>query len=182
MTARVWSATAGVPVLLKVENAADGTISVETIATTTVAGGWQTLTFDFTNNSTGTPAIDYTKTYDKVSIFCDFLNPATGKTFYIDDVTFSTSGIGISEASWANNFLVTPNPTNGLLHIQAELTNSTEVAVSVTDLQGKIIYQTSSQGASLNQTIDLGAVNSGMYLVSISSEFGILTEKIFVIR
>ena len=47
MTVRVWSAAAGTPIRLKVEDVANAAISCETEALTVTAGGWDTLTFDF---------------------------------------------------------------------------------------------------------------------------------------
>jgi beta-glucanase (GH16 family) len=88
MTARVWSPDAGIPVRLKVENAASSGVSVETEATTTVAGAWETLTFDFANQVAGTTALDLAATYDKASIFFDFGTAGAGKTYYLDDLTF----------------------------------------------------------------------------------------------
>ena len=91
MTVRVYSPDAGIKVRLKVEDAADPTRSVETEATTTVANAWETLTFDFANQATGTAALNLNYTYNKVSIFFNF--GVTGvtvgaKTYYFDDVTF----------------------------------------------------------------------------------------------
>lgn len=91
MSVRVWSPVAGVPVRLKVENAADGTQSAETEATVTVAAGWQTLTFDFATPAPGTTALNPALTYDKASIFFNFGTPgaATGaRTYYFDDLSF----------------------------------------------------------------------------------------------
>ena len=51
VTVRVWAPAAGIPIRLKVEDAADPTKSVETEATTTVANAWETLTFDFANQA-----------------------------------------------------------------------------------------------------------------------------------
>ncbi len=87
MTVRVWSPDAGTPVRLKAEDAANSGVSVETEATTTVAAGWETLTFDFANQSAGTAALNPSATYDKVSIFFDFGNVGTGATYYADDIT-----------------------------------------------------------------------------------------------
>ncbi|WP_394771196.1 Ig-like domain-containing protein [Lacisediminihabitans sp.] len=92
VTARVWSPDAGIQVRLKVENASNGAQSVETEATTTVAGGWQTLTFNFANQAAGTPALDLAVTYNKVSIFFDFGTAGTGKTYYADDLDFTFGG------------------------------------------------------------------------------------------
>ena len=91
MSVRVWSPDAGIPVRLKVEDAADRTKSVETEATTTVANAWETLTFDFANPAAGTPPLNLAYTYNKVSIFFNFGVPgavAGAKTYYFDDVAF----------------------------------------------------------------------------------------------
>ena len=92
MTVRVWSPDAGIQVRLKIEDAADGTKSVETEATTTAANAWETLTFDFANQVAGTPPLNLAYTYNRISIFFNFGVPgatAGAKTYYFDDVTFS---------------------------------------------------------------------------------------------
>lgn len=92
MTARVWSPDAGIQVRLKVEDAADPTHSCETEATTTMAGAWETLTFDFTNEATGTAALNTSYTFDRVSIFFNFgIDGATAggaKIYFFDNLTF----------------------------------------------------------------------------------------------
>jgi hypothetical protein len=91
MTVRTYSPDAGIKVRLKVEKVGDPTISVETEATTTVANGWETLTFDFANPAAGTAALNLANTYNKASIFFNF--GVTGavagvKTYFFDDVAF----------------------------------------------------------------------------------------------
>ena len=91
MSVRVWSPDAGIPVRLKAEDAADGTKSVETEATTTVANAWDMLVFDFANQAAGTPPLNLANTYNKLSIFFNFGVPgavAGAKTYYFDDVAF----------------------------------------------------------------------------------------------
>jgi hypothetical protein len=91
MAVRVYSPDAGIQVRLKVEDAADPTKSVETDATTTLAGGWETLTFDFANQAAGTAALNLAYTYNKVSIYFNFgVTGATAgeKTYYFDDMAF----------------------------------------------------------------------------------------------
>jgi hypothetical protein len=90
MTVRVYSPGGGITVRLKVEDAANGTISVETEATTTVANTWETLTFDFAN-PVKPPAINLASNYNRVTIFFNF--GVTGavagaQTYYFDDLTF----------------------------------------------------------------------------------------------
>ena len=86
MSVRVYSPAAGIRVLLKVEDHTNGQRSVETFATTTTSGEWETLIFDFNNNAPGTPAFNPNTTYTMASIFFDFGNAGNGKVFYWDDV------------------------------------------------------------------------------------------------
>ncbi|HPH83481.1 MAG TPA: hypothetical protein PL185_12965, partial [Flavobacteriales bacterium] len=96
MTVRVWSPDAGIPVRLKVEDHSDPTVSVETEATTTTAGAWETLTFDFANEATGTATLNLANTYDKASVFFNYgTNGATAgeKTYYFDDLAFGSGSV-----------------------------------------------------------------------------------------
>jgi hypothetical protein len=86
MSVRVYSPAAGIRVLLKVEDHTNGQRSVETFATTTTSGEWETLIFDFNNNAPGTPAFNPNTIYTMASIFFDFGNAGNGKVFYWDDV------------------------------------------------------------------------------------------------
>lgn len=88
MSLRVWSPDAGIPVRLKVENADAGSKSVETDALTTVAGGWQTLVFNFASPAAGTIALNLATTYNKASVFFDIGRAGSGKTYYFDDLAF----------------------------------------------------------------------------------------------
>jgi hypothetical protein len=95
MTVRVWSPDSAIQVRFKVEDHLDPTKSVETEATTTVSGAWETLTFDFANEAAGTAELNLDYSYDKASIFFNF--GVTGavageKTYYFDDVMFGEGG------------------------------------------------------------------------------------------
>ena len=92
LTARVWSPDAGIRVRLKVENAADGAQSVETDATTTLAGGWETLTFNLANQVATTAALNPALVYNKVSVFFDFGTVGSGKIYYLDDLDLAPTG------------------------------------------------------------------------------------------
>ena len=100
MSARVWSPDAGIPVRLKVEDAADNTKTVETEAMTTAAGAWQTLTFNFANPVAGTAALNLANTYNKSSIFFNFgktgAEVGAAKTYYMDDLSFVGSTFAVA--------------------------------------------------------------------------------------
>ncbi len=88
MTVMVYSPAAGLDIKLKLDNHANPNngLSVETDVLTTVANQWETLTFDFSKNASGTPAFNSANTYDLASIFFDFNTAGTGKAFYWDNV------------------------------------------------------------------------------------------------
>lgn len=81
MTMKVWSTKVGMPVLLKVENLTNTAISKEVVVPTTIAGGWETLTFDFT-----TLDLSGGKTYQKVVFIFDNATVGDGTTYYFDDI------------------------------------------------------------------------------------------------
>ena len=93
MSIRVYSPAAGLRVRLKVEDRTNNTRSVETEAMTQAANTWETLVFDFANQSAGTAAMNLTYTYDMASVFFDFGNAGTGSVFYWDDVTFLAANV-----------------------------------------------------------------------------------------
>ena len=100
ISVRVYSPTSGTPIRLKLEDAADGTHSVEAQVNTT-AIGWQTLTFDFSTPATGTAAWNAAYTYSKASIFMNFGVAGTGETYYFDDLIF-VGGAGAGNAGGGN--------------------------------------------------------------------------------
>lgn len=87
LTALVYAPVAGASFKLKLEDANDGAHAVETDATATA--GWQTLTFDFGTQTGGTPALNFSYTYNKVSLFPNFGNvPGADQVYYVGPITF----------------------------------------------------------------------------------------------
>jgi hypothetical protein len=86
ISAKIYSPAAGSTIRLKTEVDGNPTLFVEVDMTTTVANGWETLTFDFSAPAGG--VLDYNLNYDVLSVFFDFLEPAAGQVFYLDSVQF----------------------------------------------------------------------------------------------
>lgn len=76
---KVWSPKAGAVVKIKLENLANPGINIEKDAVTTVANGWEDLTFDFAG-------INNANQYQRLVVFFDFGNPGDGKVYYFDDI------------------------------------------------------------------------------------------------
>lgn len=90
MSVRVYSPATGIPIRLKIEDRNNASISVETEVLTKSAKAWEELTFDFTKQVAGTPALNLSNTYHKASLFFDFGTAGNGKVFYWDDVKIAT--------------------------------------------------------------------------------------------
>jgi hypothetical protein len=143
MQARVYSPAAGITVKLKVEDRTNGNIAVETDVLTTVANAWEVLEFNFANQSSGTPAINFANTYDKASIFFDFGNAGSGKVFYCDDVMMKPAAVVLSQI----NLPVTFDATTVNYTMTDFGNNSTVDAVDPTSSSNKVKKTTKVNGA-----------------------------------
>jgi hypothetical protein len=79
---KVYSPRVGAKVLMKVENLTNGALNFEKEVSTTVANGWEELTFDYS-------AINTANTYQKVVIIFDLGTVGDGSanfTFLLDDI------------------------------------------------------------------------------------------------
>jgi len=130
MSVMVYSPAVGLDIKIKIEDHNDGTHSVETDVLTTKANQWETLTFDLTQTSAGTPAFNSTYTYDKASLFFDFNNAGTGKVFYFDNlqvatlsqidlpVTFESKTVDYTMSDFGGNVSTyTVDPTDATNHV-----------------------------------------------------------------
>jgi hypothetical protein len=144
MNMRVWSPDAGINVMIKVEDPADPTKSVETLAATTVAGAWETLEFDFANQRSGTAAINYTYNYQKASVFFNFdVDGATAgeKTYYWDDMMFGAKPVAtenVLQSQIAINL-----SKDGVNVFSSSLTDLDEVQIF--DVLGRTVYNSTAK-------------------------------------
>jgi beta-glucanase (GH16 family) len=88
VTIRIYSPGPGVIVRMKLEETATPVNYVEAEALTTAVTGWETLSFDFDNPVTGSPAINPAFAYDKLSIFFGFGSIGDGTTYTWDTIEF----------------------------------------------------------------------------------------------
>jgi subtilisin-like proprotein convertase family protein len=77
------------------------------------------------------------------------------------------------------SFMVYPNPNNGEFTIQ--LSNNNDLNISVFDIRGRKVFNNLYQGSpSFNETINLGDIQSGMYLLTVSDGLRTQTKKIII--
>ncbi|MDZ7776760.1 MAG: T9SS type A sorting domain-containing protein [Bacteroidales bacterium] len=175
MTVAVWSPAADTPIRLKVEDASDGTISVETEANTTVAEAWEVLEFDFSEEAEGTAAINFDNTYNKASIFFNFgTDGATAgeQTYYWDDMKFAGDGTGVNNSIQMNKVSMYPNPAKDHVNISLDETFD---RVVIKDITGKIVKEVAANSEQLS--VDVSALPKGIYIVSLMAENQVIGFK-----
>ena len=172
ISVRVWSPSAGLPIRLKVENAANNTQTCETEDTTTVVG-WNNLMFDFNNPAPGTAALNTAFTFNMVSIFFDFNTAGALDTFYFDDVIFEPGISSINELA-QTKLSVYPNPTDNQWTVTSE--NQEILSIEVYDLKGTLVF-TANPTTTIVE-IDGSTFNKGMYILRTTTKMGVVTSKI----
>jgi hypothetical protein len=167
MTVAVWSPAADTPIRVKVEDASDGTISVETEVNTTVAEEWEVLEFDFSEEAELTAAINFDNTYNKASIFFNFgTDGATAgeQTYYWDDMKFAGDGTGVNNIQMSKVSMY-PNPAKDHVNISLDETFD---RVVIKDITGKIVKEVAANSEQLS--VDVSALPKGIYIVSLIAE------------
>ncbi|MCI4668554.1 MAG: T9SS type A sorting domain-containing protein, partial [Bacteroidia bacterium] len=183
MSVSVWSPDAGTPIRLKVEDASNPAISVETEDTTTVAQQWETLVFDFSNEAMGTSQLDTNNTYDKVSIFFNFgtTGAAAGaKTYFFDNIAFGDSSAVNVLPELENGFALYPNPSRNIVTLEFEEQPVRPVNIQIFDTNGRLTneYELTSQVSRLN----VSNLNAGVYFVKVRSAERGAYKKLVIVK
>jgi len=79
---------------------------------------------------------------------------------------------GIDALSIKNSIHIFPNPSTGLVNINAGVLGSENYNVTITDMFGKILLNTKNVN-----TVDMSELSNGLYIVSLTSESGITVTK-----
>jgi hypothetical protein len=175
MQARVYSPAAGLKIKLKVEDRTNGNIAVETDAVTTVANTWEVLEFNFANQSSGTPAINFANTYDKASIFFDFGTAGSGKVFYMDDLKMKPAAVVLAQI----NLPVTFDATNVNYSVTDFGNNATVDAVDPTSSSNKVKKTTKPTGAEVWAGTTIGTTTGFASKIPISATSTKMSVRVY---
>jgi uncharacterized repeat protein (TIGR01451 family) len=119
------------------------------------------------------PVLETDRIKNTAHIYFDFNEAIVTNT----TVTKPNKSMGINETSMPVAFSVFPNPTTGTVKILNHTQSSKETLIRLIDLQGKIMYSTTTNlGAS--HTIDLSDMEPGMYILEVSNATNIQTTRL----
>lgn len=102
----------------------------------------------------------------------DFFSVTTGNTYYVDDVTLAVGTLGTDDFS-ADVFSVYPNPVTDILNIRSQAVVD---GVAVYDVLGKLVLKATPD--TVSTSIDMSALNSGVYLVQVTIGGAAKTVKV----
>lgn len=112
------------------------------------------------------------------------VNILTGGAFdNIDVEPFKTSiASAVEENVLESGLSIFPNPTNGVLNVNLNLSGATTVNISVMNMLGEVVYQNSKNfGAGAQQTaLDLSDIAQGSYVMNVLADGMTATRKVTI--
>jgi hypothetical protein len=111
-------------------------------------------------------------------------NVGFGNRFYLDEINFLTTPVGINELAKSIHFVMYPNPTSAETVIKYNLTEAANVKMSVTDILGKevlpatnISYAPGEQVISINKN---NTLSKGVYFVNLNVNGAKMCKKLVI--
>jgi hypothetical protein len=100
----------------------------------------------------------------------------------VQDIELVYSGAGIGEDAYSNKFTLGPNPATEAITINYSGGEILFPIIEISDITGKILRQYQVEFSSGNKKINLqlGGLNSGLYIVKIATERFVIVEKIII--
>tara|TARA_B100001287_G_C22684064_1_gene532199 strand:+ start:3875 stop:5212 length:1338 start_codon:yes stop_codon:yes gene_type:complete len=131
---------------------------------------WQQFTVDLSSVSN--------QNIDRFVLFLD-QSVVNWDTYYLDDFHLSDIPLETQYLEFSDNIKIFPQPAKNVVNISS--VNSIS-SVSVLDITGKSISNTSFSKNKNNVTIDISFLDAGVYLVSVVLNDKVITKKIKVLN
>ena len=131
---------------------------------------WQQFTVDLSSVSN--------QNIDRFVLFLD-QSVVNWDTYYLDDFHLSDIPLETQYLEFSDNIKIFPQPAKNVVNISS--VNSIS-SVSVLDITGKSISNTSFLKNKNNVTIDISILDAGVYLVSVVLNDKVITKKIKVLN
>lgn len=106
--------------------------------------------------------------------------------FWVDDcpmITVMETSLGLNELEAEYKLNVYPNPASEQTKVSFKLKNASDVAVSITDLAGKVVFTENTANAAAGQhevNINTANLAAGVYTVNFTANNSIVSKKLVV--
>ncbi len=89
--------------------------------------------------------------------------------------------VGLAASSLNTQVAIYPNPSTGVINFAFALTKQSDVKIEVTNILGQTVYTSFEKNVSGDiKTINLGDINKGVYLVTVSTATEKLVRKVVI--
>ena len=105
-----------------------------------------------------------------------FWDPKTNNWVYHSNTVryWSELTTSISNNTIDLNYIVYPNPTQGILTIETDIIG--QYSIVITSINGQLLYNSRIEGTT--HQIDLSSFEKGLYFITVRSKYFVRTEKI----
>jgi hypothetical protein len=97
---------------------------------------------------------------------------------------YQTDFVGIDDGNieGLNDFEIYPNPANDILNLKFNSEETQSFLIKISDKLGKNVFEENTElfNGSFTKKIDVSSFAKGMYIITLSSEKGILNKKIII--
>ena len=89
---------------------------------------------------------------------------------------------GVEEYGFTNSISVYPNPTSGMFNIFISNADFTELLITVSDVQGRLVYNLTDKNitSNYNKQIDLEGLAKGIYYIRLSNGSEVKIQKLVI--
>ena len=101
-----------------------------------------------------------------------FVVPAPPPGVVVGDAKLLTAGI--------NAMNIFPNPAEDMLNIEIEMTEDSSVEILLMNALGQTVMQERSSGKTTMNRLDVSDLQAGMYMLSVRTASGMITERVIV--
>lgn len=131
-----------------------------------------TFSWDF-GDGQHSAAKNPTHTYAAAGVYTVVLTASSAKCTSTWSSVVNLWPTGISEWNAKTDFIVSPNPTNGMLHISPASSGTGSYTVDVLNYMGQVVYQSKGNSAK-EQVLDITHLANNVYLLRITNDEGVL--------
>jgi len=187
---QVWSPNAGEIIMLKFEDTTsppdgDGNPSIitEVQRTTSVAGAWETLTYDMSEH----PGYDAANNYNQVVVFPNFgqMGVAGGATYFIDNIQGELLDATEEQLRSIGQLEAFPNPVKDQININYEIINRGNISFTLVDILGKTVSAINAgqvNTGSYTEQIDVNTISDGTYFLVMKFDGEVVRHQKLIIQ
>jgi hypothetical protein len=84
--------------------------------------------------------------------------------------------LNVNEINEVSNFTVSPNPASEVINVK--LNNADNAVITISDLAGKVVSTTTSNG--ISTSVSTAGLNSGVYMVNVTIGNSTSTQKVVI--